>query len=162
MKLNLTRSVILITAYLCNVAWAMNAWVAPEDIHKMKKAKIGDNVIQMFIAEQTSTVTADFLINLKNKGADEKTLAAVILADRYKCPKNTDLSLEQWEILKKAGYSEETLQKLFNGPSVKKVVDEHGNERIVYTTGGPSPAQTKTPDYSRGTYNIHIERIEPR
>jgi len=162
MKPNLTSAVILVAAFLCNVVWAMNSLVAPDDVNKMKTARISDEVIQMLISEQTSTVTADFLISLKNGGADEKTLAAVILADRYKSPKMTELSLAQQEILKKAGYSDEALQKLFDGPSVKTFVDEHGNERVVYTTGGPSPAQTKTPDYSQGTYNINIERVEPR
>ena len=102
------------------------------------------------------------MISLKKAGADDKTLAAVILADRYKNPKMSDLSLAQQEILKKAGYSDETLQKLFGGPSVRTVVDEYGNERVVYSTGGSSSAETKTPDHSQGTYNINIERVEPR
>lgn len=162
MKSNLTTVVILVAALLSNGAWAMNSLVTQNDFNKMKAAGMSDSVIQMLISEQTSTVTADFLISLKNKGADEKTLAAVILADRYKSPKKTELSLEQLEILKKAGYSDETLQKLFDGPSVKTVVDEHGNESVVYTTGAPSPAEAKSPDYSQGTYNINIERVHPR
>lgn len=162
MKQNLAFAVILAAAVQCNVGWAMNSLVTEDDINKMKAAKISDTVIEMLVSEQTSTVTADFLISLKNGGADENTLAAVILADRYKSVKGVEISLEQQEVLKQAGYSDEVLERLFCRPSVKTVVDEHGNERVVYTTGGPSPAQAKTPDYSQGTYNIHIERVEPQ
>jgi hypothetical protein len=63
-------------------------------------------------------------------------------------------------VLKKAGYSDESLSELFTGPSVKTVVDEHGSESVVYSTGGPSPAQVKNRDANQGTYNINIERVQ--
>ena len=151
---------VIAAIFVSTWAWSMNSLVGPDDINKMKAAKMSDAVIQMLLSEQTSSVTADFLINLKNTGADDKTLAAVILADRYKNPKKSELTVKQLEILKKAGYSDEALSELFDGPSVKTVVDEHGNESVVYSTGGPSPAQRKNRDPSQGTYNINIERVQ--
>jgi hypothetical protein len=155
----ISSAMAVVAMLICSSAWSMNSLVGPDDINKMKTARISDAVIQLLLSEQTSSVTADFLINLKNTGADDKTLAAVILADRYKNPEKSELTVKQQEILKKAGYSDEALLKLFDGPSVKTVVDEHGNESVVYSTGGPSPAQVKNRDASQGTYNINIDRV---
>jgi hypothetical protein len=153
-------AVIVLVVLPLNAAWAINSLAGPDDIKKMKAVRIGHAVIQMLLSEQTTSVTADFLITLKKAGADDKTLTAVILADRYKSPKKSELTAKQQEILKKAGYSDEVILSLFGGPGVKTVVDEHGNESVVYSTGGSCPAQTSKTD-SQGTYNINIEKVQP-
>jgi len=158
----ISSAIAIVALFIFSSAWSMNSLVGPDDINKMKAAKISDAVIQMLLSEQTSSVTAEFLINLKNNGADDKTLAAVILSDRYKNPKKSELTVKQQEVLKKSGYSDESLSELFEGPSVKTVVDEQGNESVVYGTGGTSPEQVKNRDTSQGTYNINIERVPVR
>ncbi|MCK4784343.1 MAG: hypothetical protein KAV87_11370, partial [Desulfobacteraceae bacterium] len=145
---------------LSSAVWAMNSLVSPGDIERMRKAKISDAVIQTLIAEQTCSVTAAFLITLKRFGADDKMLEGVILADRYKDPAKADLSAKQIELLKKAGYSEEMILKLFHTTPVKRVVDEQGNECVVYGTGVSSKPEATTPSQSQGTFNIYIEKME--
>jgi hypothetical protein len=138
----------------------MNSLVSPDDIKKMKKAKISDALIQMLVAEQTCSVTADFLLKLKRSGADNKMLEGVILADRYKNPTKKSLSAKQLEILKKAGYSDEVILRLFNVPQVKRTVDEQGNESVVYGTGGPSQPGATDSGQSLDIFNINIEKVE--
>ena len=99
-RISLLSIVAIVFLYIVSSTWAMNSLVGPDDINKMKAAKISDAVIQMLLSEQTSSVTAAFLIDLKKKGADDKTLAAVILSDRYKNPKKTELTSKQQEVLK--------------------------------------------------------------
>ncbi len=151
---------ISLTVILYGTAWAMNSLVSPDDIKKMKKAKISDALIQMLVAEQTCSVTADFLLKLKRSGADNKMLEGVILADRYKNPTKKSLSAKQLEILKKAGYSDEVILRLFNVPQVKRTVDEQGNESVVYGTGGPSQPGSADSGQSQDIYNINIEKVE--
>jgi hypothetical protein len=126
----------------------MNSLVSPGDVKKMKEAKISRAVIQVLMAEQTSSINGDCLIMLKRAGADDEMLKSVILADRYKNPKKADLSLEQVEMLKKAGFSDEVIVRLFN------------NERVVYGTGSPPKLKGSPPSQSQSTYNINIERVE--
>ncbi|NVL91054.1 MAG: hypothetical protein HWN69_08725 [Desulfobacterales bacterium] len=140
---------------------AMNSLVGPDDIEKMKKARISDRVIQMLITEQTCSVSGDLLIKLKNVGADDEMLKAVILADRYKNPKRaTELSLEQIGMLKKAGFSDEVIMQIVNSTPVKRVIDDHGNESIVYGTRRGSKPETTPSTESQGIYNINIEKVE--
>jgi hypothetical protein len=143
------------------LALAMNSLVSPGDIKKLKEAQISRAVIQTLMAEQTSSINSDYLIMLKKAGADDEMLKSVILADRYKNPKKADLSLEQMEILKKAGFSDEVIVRLFNVAPTKRVVDEHGNESVIYGTGLDPEPPTSPPDQTQGTFNINIERITP-
>ncbi len=144
----------------CGLALATNSLVSPDDIKKMKEAKISDAVIQLLVAEQTCSVTADFLTSLKKSGADDEMLKLVILADRYKNPTKTDFSVEQIEILKKAGYSDQMIVELSNITPIKRVVDKQGNESILYRTGVLPKPETATPDQSLGSFNINIEKVE--
>ena len=151
---------ISLAIILCGTAWAMNSLVSPDDIKKMKKGKISDALIQMLIAEQTCSVTADFLLKLKRFGADNKMLEGAILADRYKNPTKKSLPVKQLEILKKAGYSDEVILRLFNFPQVKRTVDERGNESVVYSTGGPSQPGAADSGRFHDIFNINIEKVE--
>jgi protoheme ferro-lyase len=157
--LNITSSVGLAVIF-CGLAWAMNSLVSPEDIKKLKEAKISDAVIQLLVAEQTCSVTADFLMSLKSSGADDEMLKLVILADRYKDPARANLSAEQIEILKKAGYSDEMIVQLFHVTPIKKVVDKQGNESIVYGTGVLPKPETTAPAQPPHIFNINIEKVE--
>jgi hypothetical protein len=129
---------------LAGLSWAMNSLVGPESLKKMKQARISDDVIQMLVAEQTCSVTGDSLVRLKEAGADDETLKSVILADRYKNPRKAKLSVEQMEILRKAGYSDETIMQMLHVAPTKKVVDEQGHESVVYGTRRP-PEPKPTP-----------------
>ena len=152
-------SMIGMTIIFSGLVWAMNSLVNPDDIGRMKKAKISDAVIQMLIAEQTCSVTGEFLIKLKGAGADDDMLKAVILADRYKNPKKAELSPEQIGMLRKAGFSDEMIMQIINSTPVKRVTDDHGNESIVYgTRRGPKP-ETAPATESEGVYNIYIEKV---
>ncbi|MCK4388877.1 MAG: hypothetical protein KAV83_01400 [Desulfobacterales bacterium] len=126
----------------------------------MKKAKIGDTVIQMLIAEQTCSVTGELLIKLKSAGADDDMLRAVILADRYKNPKKAELSPEQIGMLKKAGFSDEVIMQIVNSTPVKRVIDDQGNESIVYGTRRVPEPGTGPATELQGIYNINIEKVE--
>ncbi len=149
----------LIVAF-CSVAWATNSLMSPDDIVKMRTAKISSSIIELLVAEQTCSVTADFLVTLKNSGADDKVLEAVILADRYKRPAKVSLSVEHAEMLKKAGYSDDMILKLFVVPPARRVVDKQGNESVVYGTSGHAGDKTDTTPPSGGTFNINIEKVE--
>ena len=148
------------TIILSGVVWAMNSLVSPDDITSMKRAKISDTVIQVLIAEQTCSVTGEFLMKLKSAGADDDMLKAVILADRYKDPKKAELSPEQIEMLKKAGFSDEVIMQIVNSTPVKRITDDHGNESIVYGTRRVPEAETAPPTDSQGIYDIYIEKVE--
>jgi hypothetical protein len=153
-------SVAGMTIIFSGLVWAMNSLVSLDDISRMKEAKIGDAVIQMLMAEQTCTVTSEFLIKLKRLGADDEMLKAVILADRYKNAKKAELSAEQMEMLKKAGFSDDVIMQIINSTPVKRVTDDHGSESIVYGTRRAPEAETTPPTESQGNYNINIEKVE--
>ena len=153
-------SVMGMTIITCGPVWAMNSLVSPDSVSTMKKARIGDAVIQMLIAEQTCSVTGEFLMKLKNAGADDEMLKAVILADRYRNPKKAELSPEQVSMLKKAGFSDEMIMQMINGTPVKRVTDEYGNESVVHGARRAPEPKTARPGESQGSYNINIEKVE--
>ncbi len=159
-KILVTLSLLGMTIIFSGLAWAMNSLVSPDDMSRMKKAKIGDTVIQMLIAEQTCSVTGEFLIKLKSAGADDDMLRAVILADRYKNPKKAELSLEQIGMLKKAGFSDEVIMQIVNSTPVRRVIDDQGNESIVYGTRRAPEPGTGPATELQGIYNINIEKVE--
>ncbi len=156
----ITLSLVGMTIIFCGVVWAMNSLVSPDDMSRMKKAKISDTVIQMLIAEQTCSVTGEFLMKLKSAGADDEMLKAVILADRYKNPKKAELSPEQIGMLKKAGFSDEMIMQIINSTPVKRVTDNHGNESIVYGTRRVPEPEIAPATQPQGTFNINIEKVE--
>jgi len=119
------------------LAWAMNSLVGPDGLNKMKQAKISNEVIQLLVAEQTCSVTGESLVRLKKAGADDEILKSIILADRYRNPKEARLSVEQMKILKKAGYSDETIMQMIHVTPTKRVVDQQGRESVVYGTRRP-------------------------
>jgi len=140
--------------------WGMNSLAAPEDVEAMKRARIGPAVIELFLSEQTCSVTGDLLVQLKKTGADDAVLRAVILSDRYKTPGKASLTPQQWELLKKAGFSEHTLFDLSGMSPVRTVVDTRGNESIVY---GFSPAGGREQAAPGGSgWNVNIEKVEKK
>jgi len=146
--------------FLVAPAGAMNSLVSAGDIKKMKEARISDKVIKILVAEQTCSVTPAFLVELKKAGADNKMLEEIVLGDRYKNPTKTGLSTEEVEILKKAGCSEEMVLRLLDIKPVERIVDEQGNESIVYRTDLPSTRKSDISDKSTDTVNINIEKVE--
>lgn len=140
---------VAVAILFCGFSWAMNSLVGPDGLKKMKQAKISDEVIQMLVAEQTCSITGEALVKLKKGGADDETLKSVILADRYKNPRKANLSVEQIEILKKAGYSDEMIMQMLHVTPTKRVVDEQGHESVVYgTRRAPEPKPTtSTPEH---------------
>jgi len=153
-------SLALAITFFVAPAGAMNSLVSAGDIKKMKEARISDKVIKILVAEQTCSVTPAFLVELKKAGADNKMLEEIVLGDRYKNPTKTGLSTEEVEILKKAGCSEEMVLRLLDIKPVERIVDELGNESIVYRTDLPSTRKSDISDKSTDTVNINIEKVE--
>jgi len=153
-------SLALAITFFVAPAGAMNSLVSAGDIKKMKEARISDKVIKILVAEQTCSVTPAFLVELKKAGADNKMLEEIVLGDRYKNPTKTGLSTEEVEILKKAGCSEEMVLRLLDIKPVERIVDEQGNESIVYRTDLPSTRKSDISDKSTDTVNINIEKVE--
>jgi len=153
-------SLALAITFFVVPAGAMNSLVSADGIKKMKEARISDNVIKILVAEQTCSVTPAFLVELKKAGADNKMLEEIVLGDRYKNPIKTGLSTEEVEILKKAGCSEEMVLRLLDIKPVERIVDEQGNESIVYRTDLPSTRKSDISDKSTDTVNINIEKVE--
>jgi hypothetical protein len=153
-------SLALAITFFVVPAVATNSLVSADGIKKMKEARISDNVIKILVAEQTCSVTPAFLVELKKAGADNKMLEEIVLGDRYKNPTKTGLSTEEVEILKKAGCSEEMVLRLLDIKPVERIVDEQGNESIVYRTGLPSTRKSDISDKSTDTVNINIEKVE--
>lgn len=127
------------------LAWAMNSLFGPDGLRKMKQAGISNEVIQMLTAEQTCSVTDELLVRLKKAGADDETLKSVILADRYNNPKRVHLSVEQMKILRKAGYSDETIMEMLHVSPTTRVVDQQGHEGVVYGTRRPPEPKPTAP-----------------
>ncbi|MBW2109176.1 MAG: hypothetical protein JRI36_11010 [Deltaproteobacteria bacterium] len=147
---------------VCEGTWAMNSLVHSQDLENMTAAGIGKPVIQLLVSEQTCSIRAQDLITLKRHGADDEMLRAIILADRYKQPKKALLTVEQWTILKKAGYSDDTILRLFYVPSARIITDANGHQSIVYGTQITPPTQKPISNESDGTFHINIERVETR
>ena len=144
------------------LAWAMNSLVGPDGLNKMKQANISNEVIQMLVAEQTCSITGESLVRLKKAGADDETLKSVILADRYKNPKKANLSVEQMKILRKAGYSDETIMQLLHLTPTTRVVDQQGHESIVYGTRlPPEPKPTASTPAHFDLPPVIIKKVEP-
>ena len=144
----------------CGLALAQNSLVGPDDIRKMKKANISDGVIQTLLTEQTCSITGEYLVMLKRAGANDEMLKIIILADRYKNPRKADLTVEEMELLRKAGFSDEVIVQLSNMTPSKRVTDAQGNESVVYGTGLPIKPETDTPQQEQPTFNINIEKVE--
>lgn len=144
------------------LAWAMNSLVGPDGVKKMKQANIGNEVIQMLVAEQTCSITGESLVRLKKAGADDETLKSVILADRYKNPKKANLSVEQIKILRQAGYSDETIMQLLHLTPTTRVVDQEGHESVIYGTRlSPEPKpKASTPEHL-DLPPVIIKKVEP-
>ncbi|MBW2265602.1 MAG: hypothetical protein JRF28_05430 [Deltaproteobacteria bacterium] len=153
-------SLALVITFFVVPAGAMNSLVSADDIKKMKEARISDKVIKILVAEQTCSVTPAFLVELKKAGADNKMLEEIVLGDRYKNPIKTGLSTEEVEMLKKAGCSEEMVLRLLDIKPVERIVDEQGNESVVYRTDLPSIRKSDISDKSTDTVNINIEKVE--
>ena len=144
------------------LAWAMNSLVGPDGVKKMKQANIGNEVIQMLVAEQTCSITGESLVRLKKAGADDETLKSVILADRYKNPKKANLSVEQIKILRQAGYSDETIMQLLHLTPTTRVVDQQGHESVVYGTRlPPEPESTASTPEHLDLPPVIIKKVEP-
>lgn len=155
-------SLILSALTLYDPAWAINSLVRPTAVKKLKAAGISNEVIELLITEQTCSIKADDLLALKKHGADDKILKAVILADRYKNPTKAELSAQQLELLRKAGLSDALILRLFHVPSAKRVIDEQGNESIVYGFDGPSSVPPPQSDQPHNNFRINIEKVETR
>ena len=148
--------------FFAGLAWAMNSLVDPDGLNKMKQANIGNEVIQMLVAEQTCSITGESLVRLKKAGADDETLKSVILADRYKNPRKANLSVEQMKILRKAGYSDETIMQLLHVTPATRVVDQQGHESIVYGTRlPPEPKPTASNPEDVDFPPVIIKKVQP-
>ena len=139
---------------------AMNSLVTAEGIGKMKAADINGKVIAVLAAEQTCTVNPDLLVRLKKAGVKTQALKQIITADRCRQHQTATLSTKDIEVLKKAGCSEGMIMRLLGVTAVKTVVDEQGNENVIYDThtlpSPEGPVDSGKPD----AFYINIEKLE--
>ena len=148
-----------ISSFVCSVK-AMNSFVTPEGIRKMKAAKIDTEIISLLAIQQTCVVSPDLLVRLKHAGADSDTLRGIIVADRHKQPNTARLSTEEIEILKEAGCSDEMILRLLGKTAVETVVDAQGNETVIYRTDVLNPPKGEDGQECLDVYDIYIENLE--
>lgn len=158
-----TRVFFLVFFFLClslTYAKAMNSLVTPNGTKQMEAAGLNQELITLIAAEQTCSVSPEFLIHLTKAGVDDETLRQVILADRYKKPQPARLSAQDIEVLKEAGCSDGMIIRLMGGLATEIVVDEQGNETVVTRTDRLESSQEDDNTEDPKMFYINIEKLE--
>jgi DNA-binding transcriptional regulator YhcF (GntR family) len=127
--------------------YGFNSLVRQEDIPKMRELGISQEVIQYFIANQTSSLSSEDVIKMKQSGSSNKDIMSAIQSDLYR-PEKKSTSMKEAELvakLKAAGMSDEAVLQFLQTVKSTRRVDSDGfvskhyaneSQRTPYPTTG--------------------------
>jgi len=128
-------AIILISLFIVFPLYGFNSLVRHEDIPKMRELGISQEVIQYFISNQTSSVSSEDVINMKQSGLNNDAILSAIKSDLYR-PEHTSTSMKEAELiakLKESGMSDEAVLQFIQTVKSTRQVDSDGNVTKQYT-----------------------------
>lgn len=138
---------ILILSLIVVPLYGFNSLVRNEDIPKMRELGISPEVIQYFISHQTSSLSSEDVIKMKQSGLKNNEIMSAIRSDLYR-PEQKSTSMNEAELiakLKAAGMSDEAVLQFLQTVKSTRRIDADGtvskhyaNEsmRTAYPTTG--------------------------
>ena len=139
--------IILITFFIVVPLYGFNSLVRHEDIPKMRELGVSQEVIQYFISNQTSSVSSEDVIKMKQAGLNNDDIMSAIQSDLYR-PEQKSTSMKEVELiakLKESGMSDEAVLQFIQAVKSTRRVDSDGNiiqqntnesQRTPYPTEG--------------------------
>jgi DNA-binding transcriptional regulator YhcF (GntR family) len=127
--------IILISLLIIFPLYGFNSLVRHEDIPKMRELGISKEVIQYFISNQTSSVSSEDVIQMKQSGLNNDDIMSAIKSDLYR-PEQKSTSMEEAELiakLKESGMSDEAVLQFIQAVKSTRRVDSDGNISKQYT-----------------------------
>jgi hypothetical protein len=109
--------------------WATNSLVKSEDIIKMKKSGVAQNIIDSLVTHQTCSIEANTIIRYHQAGLKEKEIIQLIQNDAYRPERESTIEkeLKIIEGLKQAGFSDRTILEYMYTVRSNQLVDLNGN-----------------------------------
>jgi len=120
--------IILLIIFPLSV-WATNSLVKSDDIHKLKKAGVTQNIIDYLITHQTCSIDSNTVIRYHQAGLKEKEILQLIQTDAYRPEREStvDKELKLIEGLKQAGFSDHAILEYLNTIRSQQLVDVNGD-----------------------------------
>ena len=126
---------ILISLIMVIPLYGFNSLVRHDDIPKMRELGISQEVIQYFISNQTSSVSSEDVIKMKQSGLTNNDIMSAIQSDLYR-PERKSTSMKEAELiakLKESGMSDEAVLQFLQTVKSTRRVDSDGNVTQQYT-----------------------------
>jgi hypothetical protein len=126
---------ILISLFIIFPLYGFNSLVRHEDIPKMRELGVSQEVIQYFISNQTSSVSSEDVIKMKQSGLTNDDIMSAIKSDLYR-PERESTSMKEAELvakLKESGMSDEAVLQFIQTVKSTRRVDSDGNVTQQYT-----------------------------
>lgn len=130
-----TTVFLLILFFIVDPLYGFNSLVRHEDIPRMRELGISQEVIQYFISNQTSSVSSEDVIKMKQSGLNNDDIMSAIRSDLYR-PEQKSTSMKEAELiakLKAAGMSDEAVLQFIQAVKSTRRVDSDGNASKHYT-----------------------------
>jgi len=127
--------IILMTLFIVVPLYGFNSLVRHEDIPKMRELGVSQEVIQYFISNQTSSVSSEDVIKMKQAGLNNDDIMSAIQSDLYR-PEQKSTSMKEVELiakLKESGMSDEAVLQFIQTVKSTRRVDSDGNVTKQYT-----------------------------
>jgi len=127
--------IILMTLFIVAPLYGFNSLVRHEDIPKMRELGVSQKVIQYFISNQTSSVSSEDVIKMKQAGLKNEDIMSAIKSDLYR-PEQKPTSMKEAELiakLKESGMSDEAVLQFIQTVKSTRRVDSDGNVTKQYT-----------------------------
>jgi hypothetical protein len=108
---------------------ASNSLIKSEDISKMKKAGVSQNIIDYVITHQTCSIDAATVIQYHKAGLKENEIVQIIKSDAYRPERESTIEkeLKIIEGLKLAGFSDLAILEYMNMIRSNQLIDVNGN-----------------------------------
>lgn len=126
--------IILISIFVAFPLYGFNSLVRQKDIPKMRELGISQEVIQYFISNQTSSVSSEDVIRMKQSGLNNDDIMSAIQSDLYR-PEQKSTAMKEAELmvkLKESGMSDEAVLQFIQAVKSTRRVDSDGNVTEQY------------------------------
>jgi DNA-binding transcriptional regulator YhcF (GntR family) len=130
------KTVILFISFVVVIPlYGFNSLVRHEDIPKMRELGINKAVIHYFISHQTSSLSSEDVIKMKQSGLNNDEIMSAIKSNLYR-PERKSTAMQEAELivkLKESGMSDEAVLQFIKTVKSTRQVDSNGNLIQKYT-----------------------------
>jgi hypothetical protein len=161
---------ILILSFIVIPLYGFNSLVRHEDISKMRELGISPEVIQYFITHQTSSLSSEDVIQMKQSGLNNDGIMSAIQSDLYR-PEQKSTSMKEAELiakLKAAGMSDEAVLQFIQTVKSTRRIESDGtisrhyaneSQRTPYPTAGATFPKPENYGYdpTNGRYYFFVK-----